>query len=230
MKTLGLIGGTTWASTADYYRYINLQVNEKSGGKSYARLLLYSINFFDLQKLSSNGRWEEVSNMLCDISIKLEAAGADCIMLCANTLHRFVDNIQSKVHIPIINIAEETAKAVSAKNISKVGLLGTIYTMEWDFYKNILANYNIQTIIPDKEDREFLQYTIFHELGKEIFLPETKARYLEIINKLKQQGAEGVILGCTEIPLIIKQEDCKISVIDTTLVHSKAAAEFALSD
>jgi aspartate racemase len=228
MKTIGLIGGTTWASTADYYKYINLLVNKKSGGKEYAMLILYSINFSDLQKLSSTGRWAEVSEMLCDISKKLESAGAECIMLGANTLHRFVDDIKRNVQIPLINIAEETAKEIVSKKLSKIGLLGTIYTMEWDFYKNVLAEYKIETIVPEKEDREFLQYTIFNELGKEIFLPETKARYLEIIDKLTKQGAEGIVLGCTEIPLIIKQEDCNVPVFDTTIIHSNAAAEFAL--
>lgn len=228
MKTLGLIGGSTWISTADYYRYINQLVNEKSDGKEYARLFLYSLNFSDLRKLSAGNNWQRIADMLGDIAKRLETAGAECILLCANTLHQYADEVKRNINIPVIHIAEETAKVICSKKISKAALLGTKYTMEKDFYKDILAKYNIDALIPDEDDREFIQHSIYNELSREIFLPETKAKYIEIINKLVNKGAEGIILGCTEIPLIINQEDCPVPAFDTTMIHSKAAVEFAL--
>ncbi|RPI14475.1 MAG: aspartate/glutamate racemase family protein [Ignavibacteriae bacterium] len=230
MKTLGLIGGTTWVSTVDYYRLINQKVNEKLGGDNSAKILLYSLNFAEIKKLIDDDNWKDVSTRYCMISKKLESAGADCIIFCANTAHIIADDVRKAVNIPLIHIAEETANAIKRNKLKKIGLLGTRYTMESDFYKSILSKCNIETLIPDKDDREFIQHTIFDELGKEIFLPESKARYIEIINKLIQQGAEGVILGCTEIPLLIKQDDCPVPVFDTTMIHANAAVEFVVSN
>jgi aspartate racemase len=230
LKTLGLIGGTTWISTVDYYRYINQLVNEALGGENSAKLILHSVNFDEIKKLIDENRWDKVSELYCIIANKLKSAGADCIVLCANTAHIIADDIRNAVYIPLIHIAEETANEIKKKNIIKVGLLGTRYTMESDFYKKILYDCGIDNVIPDAEDREFIQHSIFYELGKDIFTQTTKSRYIEIINKLKQNGAEGIILGCTEIPLLIKQEDIDIPAFDTTMIHANSAVEFALTN
>ncbi|RPI14476.1 MAG: aspartate/glutamate racemase family protein [Ignavibacteriae bacterium] len=230
MKTLGLIGGSTWVSTVDYYRIINQKINERAGGDNSAKLLLYSMNFQDLRSLSAGNNRKRISDMLCDIAVKLESAGADCILLCANTLHQYAEDVLKHINIPLIHIAEVTAIEICSKNINRIGLLGTKYTMEKDFYKDILAKYNIETLVPDKENREFIHNSIYNELGKEIFLEETKAKYIEIINKLAEKGAKGIILGCTEIPLLIEQADCSLPVFNTTLIHAQAAVEFALND
>jgi aspartate racemase len=226
MKTIGLIGGTTWISTLDYYRFINQFTNEKWGGSNTAKILLYSVNY-DEFKPTEGTDWRETAKKITAIAGTLENAGADCLLLCANTLHMVADTVESRIHIPLINIATETTKVVEKKNIKKVGLLGTRFTMEEPFFKDKLLNGGIEMIIPDKEDRDFVHASIVSELGRGIFTPETKKRYLSIIDKLSCLGVEGVILGCTEIPLLVKQEDCLIPVFDTAAIHSKAAVEFA---
>ncbi len=230
MKTLGLIGGTTWVSTVDYYRLINQQVNKKLGGLSSAKILLYSVNFTEFNPPVDPKEWGEITNKFTDISKKLQIAGADCILFCANTPHIIADDIQKIINIPIINIAEETAMAVSQYNYKKVGLLGTRITMEQQFYKDKLSKHGISVIIPEFEERRFIHSSILDEMAKEIFKEETKQRYLKIINELILQGAEGIILGCTEIPILIKQPDVSVPLFDTTLIHASAAVDFALSD
>ncbi len=229
MKTLGLIGGTTWVSTADYYKIINKLTNERLGGNNAAKLLLYSINFEELKLLTEANKWEEISKNFTDIAKRLEYAGADCIVLCANTPHLFAEIIQKQIGIPILHIAEATAKEIAKQKLKTVALLGTKVTMEQPFYKNILLKYGIKTIIPEEDERDFIHQSIFNELGLDIFKKETKLKYLEIINTLQQKGAEGVILGCTEIPLLIKQEDCNIITFDTLLLHAKSAVDYSLS-
>lgn len=227
MKTIGLIGGSTWVSTVDYYRTINQLTNQKLGGKHSAAILMYSLKFHEFSDLVLQEKFNEVEKYISDIAINLEKAGADCLLICANTPHMFASAIQERIKIPLLHIAEATAKEILCKGIKKVGLLGTRPTMEQDFYKDKLKKYGIETVIPDEEDRIFVEETIFNEFSKEIFLPETKKRYLEIIQKLKQQGAEGAILGCTEIPILIKQSDCDIPVFDTMFLHSRMAVEYA---
>ncbi len=230
MKTLGLIGGTTWVSTVDYYRLINQQVNQKLGGLSSAKILLYSVNFAEFNPPTDPNEWGELKKKFFDISQNLENAGADCIVFCANTPHIIADEIQHLISVPIINIAEETAKIVAKQNFKKVGLLGTRITMEQPFYKDKLSKYGIETVIPDLDDRKFIHSSILNEMALEIFKEETKQRYIKIINKLIDVGVEGIVLGCTEIPILIKQEDSAVPLFDTTLIHASAIVNFAISE
>lgn len=230
MKTLGLIGGTTWVSTIDYYRMINRQVNERLGGLHSARMILYSLNFEEFRPPTDPKAWGPVSEMLAGVAQRIERAGAECLILCANTPHMAADTIQQKIRIPLIHIADVTSREIAKQKLKTVGLLGTRVTMEQAFFRDKLSNAGIASIIPGENEREFIRTTIFAELGKEIFKPETKKRFLEIIEDLTQKGAEGIIFGCTEIPLLIQQKDCKIPVFDTTLIHATAAVDFALAD
>ncbi|NOS86385.1 MAG: aspartate/glutamate racemase family protein [Ignavibacteria bacterium] len=229
MKKLGLIGGTTWVSTVDYYTYINSGVNEILGGSSSAECLVYSLNFGEIYKNIELDDWDANLKIFTDAAIKLIHAGAEGIVLCANTAHIMADSLSERISVPIIHIVTATANEINQAGIKTAGLLGTKFTMERDFFKAKLSGLGIEAIIPDEEDREFIHNSIFNELGKNVFRPETKQRYISIIDKLISRGAEGIILGCTEIPLIIKQADSKITVFDTTKIHSKAAVDFALS-
>jgi aspartate racemase len=228
MKTIGLIGGITWLSTIDYYRLINQMINEKKGGVSSAKILMCSVEFAEIKRLTEANDWNSLAAIISNAAQKLEVAGADCILICANTMHKIADKIQASIKIPLIHIAEETAKAVVQRQLQKVALLGTKYTMQLDFYKNKLSEKNIETIIPNTTDIEYINDAIYNEMGKGIFLPERKKVFLRIINELITQGATGIILGCTEIPILIKQEDVSVPVFDTTAIHTKAAVEFAL--
>jgi aspartate racemase len=227
MKTIGLIGGTSWVSTVEYYRFINQFTNAKLGGSNSARLLLYSVNHAEYMPTAATD-WDETAVRFSEIAQKLEKAGADCLLLCANTLHIMAGPIANSLRIPLIHIATETSDVIKKKKLKKVGLLGTRFTMEKPFFKDKLLEDGIDTIIPDPEDRDFIHSSILTELAKGIFTTQTKERYITIINKLSSLGAEGVILGCTEIPILIKQEDCLVPVFDTTAIHSRAAVEFAL--
>lgn len=230
MKTLGLIGGTSWVSTIDYYRYINQLANEKRGGLNYAQILLYSISFNDVKSLADVGDWGNLGKLLSGIAQNLENAGAEAIVFCANTIHIVAEKVEEKIQIPLIHITDATAKEILRQGLKKVALLGTKFTMDNDFYKERLLRYEIETIIPNDEERDFIHWSIFEELGKDIFTNETKQKYLEIIEDLRSRGAEGVIFGCTEIPMLLKPEDCSIPSFDTTLIHAKAAVDFALTD
>lgn len=229
MKTIGLIGGTTWVSTTEYYRNINRLMNESQGGVSSAKILLYSLNYAEFQPPQEPDGWGGIAELLSGIAKRLEGAGADCLLICANTPHIVAGEVQSSIKIPLLHIGDATAKEIKSQKIKKIGLLGTRYTMEYPFLKDRLSEYGIETIVPDDKEREFIHASIFNELGKNIFKEETKKKYLEIIDQLESLGAEGVILGCTEIPLLINQSDRKIPMFDTTLIHSKAAVEFAVS-
>jgi len=230
MKTIGLIGGLTWISTQDYYRLFNEMVNAKLGGANAAKVIMHSVNFEDIKTLTFANDWVGIRDILCDIASKLEEAGADCIVVGANTMHKVARDIQRAVSIPLIHIATETSLVVHKQGLQRVALLGTKYTMEADFFPAKLFENEVHVIIPNHFDREVINDAIYNELGKNIFRPETKTAILEIINKLAKEGAEGVVLGCTEIPLLIKQSDCAIPVFDTTFIHAQAAVEFALSD
>ena len=225
MKTIGMIGGTTWESTKEYYRIINQLTQQRLGGVHSAKILLYSVDFNFI--LSSD--WPEKIELLSEKAQLLEKAGADCLLICANTLHKLYDDIQSSVNIPIIHIAEAVGNTIQNKGLNKVGLLGTRPTMEEDFYKKRLKeNFRIETVIPDEESRIFIQQVIYKELAKGIFSEESKQKYIDICENLISKGAEGVILGCTEIPLLISQEDFDIPVFDTAFIHAAAAVDFAL--
>jgi len=227
MKTLGLIGGTSWFSTAEYYRLLNELANQKLGGASSAKLLLYSVDFSEFRPLAVNNEWDKIEKLFTGIAQRLEKAGADCLVLCANTPHIMADGIQRNISIPIIHIGVATAEEIKKHQLKKVALLGTKPTMEQNFIKEKLASKGIEAIIPGGSDRDFVHSSILEELTKGIFTTSTKARYLEVIENLRKEGAEGVIFGCTEIPMLIKEQECPMPSFDTTLIHAKAAVEFA---
>ena len=230
MKTIGLIGGLTWLSTLDYYRLLNEKINEELGGVESGRIILYSLNFAEIKALTENGHWDAIADIMIKAARKLEQAGADCIIVGANTMHKIADEIQQCINIPLIHIAEVTAAQIKKQKLSTVALLGTKYTMQFDFYKEKLANLGIVTIIPGEDEIEMINTAIYSEMSKGNFLPSTKQKILAVIERLVKKGAEGVILGCTEIPILIKQEDCTVPVFDTTQIHASAAVVFALSD
>ncbi len=230
MKTIGLIGGTSWVSTIEYYRIINQLTNERLGGLNSAKILLYSINFEEFKPPADPNGWGHVAETLAGIARRLEGAGADCLLLCANTPHMVADSVQKNIRIPLLHIAEMTAKEIVKQKISNVGLLGTKFTMELPFFKDKLSKYGIRASIPNDKDREFIHSSIYAELGKGIFTKETKEKYLEIIQDLKKDGAAGIIFGCTEIPMLLNQKDCDIPVFDTTAIHSRSAVDFALGE
>jgi aspartate racemase len=228
MKILGLVGGTGWVSSVEYYRLINQGINEALGGHEFARCILYSLNFGDIVACNDRNDTEGVYALIKNATKKVIQGGAEGIVLCANTLHKYADRLQKKIEVPIIHIAEATAREIKNKKITTVGLLGTKYTMEEDFYISKFEAVNITTLIPKKADREFINATIYNELLKEIFNEKSKKRFLEIMQKLQQRGAEGIILGCTEIPLIIKDDDLNLPLFNTTAIHARAAVNFAL--
>ena len=228
MKTIGMIGGTSWVSTVDYYRIINQQVNQHLGGINCAQILMYSVNYKDFRAFIDAGQWTEFAARVTEIGLKLQTAGADCLLLCANTMHSVADEAQAALNIPIIHIADVTAAEINKQHLKKVALLGTRFTMERDFFKDRLAKAGIETMIPGDDDRTFIHDTIFGELGNGIFTAATKARYLKIMGSLLQQGAQGIIFGCTEIPLLIPPAECSFPVFDTLEIHATKAVEFAL--
>jgi aspartate racemase len=228
MKTLGLIGGLSWYSTSVYYKTINELTGQRIGSEHSARLILYSVDFNDFRVLQANNDWTAVAEMLSGIALTLQNAGAACIVMCTNTPHLIAGQIRQKITIPLIHIAEETGKEIVQHQINKVALLGTRFTMENSFFKDILSSFGIETIVPDAADQEFIHHAIFEELTKGAFKAETKTRYLESIEKLGNDGAEAVIFGCTEISLLINPSESCLKVFDTTVIHSKAAVDFAL--
>ena len=228
MKTIGLVGGTGWISSAEYYRIINEEINKRSGGLEFARCILYSINYAEIDAFNKQNNIEGVYNLISDATSKLAGSGADFIILCANTLHQFVERLEHEIDIPIIHIAEAAADEIMRKKMSKIGLLGTKQTMEMDFYKSRLKERGIDTMVPDLNDRDFIQKTISDELLKGVFSDNFRYRFIEISKKLNKRGADCIVLGCTEIPLLLKQEDIDIPIINTLVVHAMAAVDFAL--
>jgi aspartate racemase len=230
MKTLGLIGGISWVSTADYYRYINEGINARLGGLHFARCIIHSFSYADIKDRADSGDMMGVGDMLIAAAINLKNSGANGIVICANTMHMFAGAVIEATGLPVVHIADATAKEIVQCGLKTIGLLGTKPTMEKDFYKEKLAAYGIQSVIPDADDRDFVHETIFYELGKGLVTNATKQRYLQIITNLIARGAEGIILGCTEIPLLINQSDVSIPVFDTTKIHANAAIDFALAE
>lgn len=228
MKTIGLIGGMTYVSTLEYYRLLNEQVNERVGGNETAEIVMYSVNFGEIKKYTEANDWESLANIICKVARTIENAGADCLMIGANTMHKIADAVQSSVHIPVIHIAEAVAEEIKNKKLSTVALLGTKYTMQLDFYKNRLASKGIQVIIPGEDDIEYINYTIYSEFSKNNFTKDAKEKYLKIIDQLQTRGAEGIILGCTEIPMLIKQSDSPVILFETTRIRAEAAVKFAM--
>jgi aspartate racemase len=229
VKTLGLIGGMSWLSTIGYYRTINERVQARLGGAGSAKLLLYSVNFAEMKPPADAEGWARVAATLTDIARRLETAGAECLVLCANTPHKVAGEVQGGIGIPLLHIADATADAIVASGVDCVGLLGTRPSMEEPFLTSRLAARGISTLVPDEASRAFVHASIFEELGMGVLSPETKARYLAILDDLVARGARGVILGCTEIPLLIAPADCAVPLYDTAALHAAAAVEFALS-
>ena len=229
MQTLGLIGGFSWVSTVEYYKLINQEVNDKLGGLEFPQCVIYSFNYAEIKKYSNTDNWEMTFQLILKACNNLKSCGITGIVLCANTMHLIADRLEQETGLPLIHIATATATEIEKAGLKKVGLLGTKFTMELDFFKSKLLAKGIEVIIPNEDDREFLHQTIYDELGKGIFSEQTKQRYLNIISDLMNDGAEGIVLGCTEIPLIIQQSDVPVPIFDTTLLHSRAAIEFALT-
>src|SRR6185295_17989622 len=215
MKKIGLIGGISWVSTIDYYKFINEGVNKILGGLNFAKCIIYSLNFGEIQAK----RWDNSFDLLLKACESLKKSGVDSIVLCANTAHLFADKLQETINLPIIHIGVETAKAVTKQGYKKVGLLGTKFTMEMDFYRNKLEEYGLEVLIPQKQEtRDYIQYTIKEEMGVGIINPETKVNYISFVKELVERGAECIILGCTEIPMLISQDDFTVPVFDTTKI------------
>ena len=229
MKTMGLIGGMSWESTLEYYRIINETVKEKLGELHSALCLLYSFDFSDISRLQHESKWAELTELMIQAARRLEGANAKFIVICTNTMHKMADDIQDNINIPIHHIADAVGGKIVGKGQKKVGLLGTKFTMEEDFYKKRLGEkYHIEVVIPEDEERETIHNVLYNELCLGKINNSSKERFKKIIKNLEKNGAEGVILGCTEIPLLIKDEDADIPLFDTTEIHAKSAVEFAL--
>lgn len=228
MKTIGLIGGMSWESTVTYYQLINETVKQQLGGLHSAKILMYSVDFAEIEEYQAQGKWAESADVLAQAAVNLETAGADFLLICTNTMHKVAPQVQSRVSIPLIHIAEATADALKAEDITTVGLLGTKYTMTQDFYKQKLIDAGISVVIPDEAGVELVNHVIYDELCLGIVKEESRQRYTAIIEQLRSRGAQGVILGCTEIGLLISQADTSLPVFDTTRIHAEKAALFAL--
>ncbi len=228
MRTLGLIGGTSWESTIEYYRIINEEVAKRLGGWSSAKMLLYSVNFQEFVELMERGEWGRIAKKLAEIARTLEAAGAEIILLCTNTMHKVADAIRNAISVRFLDIIDCTAAEIRRCEVKKVAVLGTRTTMEDGFYIERLAEHGIEAAVPEEEDRREVDRIIFEELCRGIFSEDSKRRLLEIIGKLKEEGCEGVVLACTELPLAIRQEDVKLRIFDTTKIHAICAVSAAL--
>ena len=230
MKTIGLLGGMSWESTVTYYQILNQTVKEQLGGLHSARCILYSVEFDEIERCQSSGDWERSGEILARAAQALERSGADFILICTNTMHKVYGQIQAAVSVPILHIADVTLQALQAQGIRRVALLGTRYTMEQDFYKQRLIDGGMEVLIPGEADRQTVNTVIFQELCQGIISPQSKAAFLRILEDLQAQGAQGAILGCTEIGLLIGQSDTQLPLFDTTLIHAKSAAQLALAD
>jgi aspartate racemase len=229
MKTIGMIGGTGWPSTLEYYRIINQETNRRLGGLNSAKIFLSSFNYAEIDALNKKDDHAGVYKLVLDASQRLKKTNVDFLILCANTMHQYVDNLEKEIGLKIVHIADATAAEIKKKGFTKIGLLGTKFTMEMDFYTKRLKEAGIESLIPPKPEREFIHSAIMNELLKEEFKKETKEKFLNIINELEVNGAQGIVLGCTEIPLLINQKDTYLTVFNTLEIHAKAAVDFALS-
>jgi len=228
LKTIGLIGGMSWESTVTYYKIINEVIKEKLGGLHSAKCVLYSVDFQEIEECQANGNWEKSGEILGEAAYNLEKAGADFIVICTNTMHKVVKQIKEKISIPILHIAEMTAEKILEKGLKNIALLGTKYTMEQDFYKSKLIEKGINVIIPDKNDIEIINEVIYDELCLGTINSNSKKKFLEIVDKLRSKGAEGIILGCTEIGLLIKNEDTDVPLFDTAIIHAEQTAMYSI--
>jgi len=231
MKTIGLIGGMSWESSAEYYRIMNETVKEELGGLHSVKCILYSVDFEEIAALQHKGEWIELTKLMIDFARRLEDAGADFIVITTNTMHKMAEEVQGNIHIPLLHIADATAEKIIEKGVHTPGLLGTKFTMEEDFYKGRLREkYELEVIVPTDTDRNAVDEIIYNELCVGIIKQASKEKFQEVIKGLVSNGADGVILGCTEIPLLISQEDVDVPLFDTTTIHSRAAVELALRE
>ena len=231
MKTIGLIGGMSWESSIEYYRIINQRVREFLGGTHSAKSVMVSLDFAEIEALQETGNWNEATHMLVQAAQEVEYGGADFVLICTNTMHKMAQKVQKEINIPLLHIADATAEAIQRHGFCKVGLLGTLYTMEGEFYRGRLENqYGLEVIIPNDEDRQGIHKVIFEELVKGVISPESKTKYQQIILTLVNEGAQGIILGCTEIGLLIHSEDAPVPLFDTTIIHAEAAVIEALRE
>jgi aspartate racemase len=228
MKTIGLVGGTGWISSIEYYRIINEEVNKRCGGLQFARCILYSLNYGDIHSLNQKNDRKSVSLLVLDAAQKVVRSGADCLLICANTLHQFADEIENQIHVPLIHIARAVAQDLTIRGYAKVGLLGTKQTMEMDFYIKTLQSHKIEVIVPELEERDFIQRSIENEMLKGLFLESSRARFISIMEALCARGAEAIVLGCTEIPLLVKPDQTAITLINSLEIHTREAVDFAL--
>ena len=229
MKTIGMIGGMSWESSLEYYRIMNQAVKEKLGGFHSAQCILYSVDFDDVEKLQHQGDWESLTRLMIEAAQRVKKAGADFLVICTNTMHKMADEVQRAIQIPLLHIADVTAGVVKADGQSRVGLLGTKFTMEQDFYKGRLKEiHGIDVLIPEDKERQVIHDILYNELCLGEIKELSREKFQSIIQNLVKRGAQGVILGCTEIPLIVRQEDYEIPLYDTTALHAKAAVDFAL--
>lgn len=226
MKTIGLLGGMSWESTVLYYQLLNEGVREKLGGLHSAKILMHSVDFAEIEQFQVSGQWDAAGEKLAAAALGLEQAGADMILICTNLMHKIAPLIEAQIKVPLLHIADAAGRAIKAQGLKKIGLLGARYTMEEDFYRQrLLDNFDLDVIIPSAEDREYIHQTIFRELCQGKFTADSRKKYLAIITKLHQQGAQGVILGCTEIPLLVRQEDTELPLFNTAALHAQFALE-----
>ncbi|KEF36383.1 aspartate racemase [Schinkia azotoformans MEV2011] len=228
MKTIGLMGGMSWESSVEYYRIINEEVKNRLGGLHSAKCLLYSVDFAEIERFQAGGEWEKAGKLLGDVAHSLEKGGADLIIICTNTMHRVIDYVEEKIRIPILHIADTTAKQIKKSNLNTVGLLGTKYTMEQDFYKSRIESKGIKVLVPNGAEREMVNKVIYEELCLGNIQQSSRDYYKMVIKNLVDNGAEGIILGCTEIGLLVKQEDSEVPLFDTTVIHAIEAVNAAL--
>lgn len=228
MKTIGLLGGMSWESTQGYYRVINQGVKQKLGGLHSAQIALYSVDFAPIEQLQAAGDWQGAAELLSSAAQKVQAAGADCLLICTNTMHKVAPQVEAAIQIPLLHIADATAEVLLAQGVERVGLLGTAFTMEQDFYKGRLTEqFGLQVLVPNQVDRALVHQVIYQELCVGQIELSSKAEYLRIIDQLAAEGAQAVILGCTEIGLLVQQGDTQVPLLDTTVIHAEKAVAFA---
>ena len=230
MKTIGLIGGVSWESTLEYYRIINQEINKRLGGYHSAKCLIYSVDFAEIEELQRLGKWEVIRDIITDAALNLKKGGADFIIICTNTLHKIADDIEKSAGIPLIHIVDAAGREIVKRDIRKVGLLGTRFTMEKGFYKDFLLDkFGIHVIIPGESDRKIVHNIIFEELCFGVVKESSREHYVRIINQMADEGSEGIILGCTEIPLLVNQADVRVPLFNTTELHAIYGVDFSLS-
>lgn len=230
MKTIGMLGGMSWESSIEYYRIINQTVKDKLGGLHSAQSLMFSVDFAEIEALQHAGDWEGATQAMIEAAQRVETGGADFVIICTNTMHKMADEVEAALGIPLLHIADATADAIKAQGLSKIGLLGTKFTMEDDFYRGrLVEKHGLDVLIPKADDREIVHRVIYDELVLGEIKPESKEQYKIIIEKLIEEGAQGIILGCTEIGLLVKAEDSAVSIFDTTEIHAVSAVEYALT-